>query len=383
MREPIPGDEDPFHGSRDEIPGDAVDGVITAVDARNGILKVRIRQGGSVRDDVKLPMIQFSFALGRSSWFRFMPQVGDTVTLVQGMDGAMHIVNFEAINYGQLADEDAADQFLIRELKPGEYELRSAGRATIWGGADGTLRLAGGPVALTLSRDRLESILDGSLHKVTAFGSEVRFGEVRRQLLPTDTEESALSGGALREHRTYLAHDAGPVALPVVDAKFGDVVDDMTPFAPTVGSGGGPLRAHVRVYDAAGATVAFELEVDALGNVEATLSALATVLGVKLTGLSSPFLAQFRDFVLQPSTTIKLGGPGAIENVPLGVQLNQFLQALMDALNSAVIATAMGPASFNPATLATLSALKATYLTSNAILSDVSFTQKLASPGTP
>jgi hypothetical protein len=382
MREPIPGDEDPFHGSRDEIPGVAVDGIITAVDPRNGILKVRIEQGSSVRPDIKLPMVQFSFALGRSSWFRFIPQVGDTVTLVQGMDGSMHIINFEAINYGQLADEDAADQFIYRELKAGEYELRSAGRATVWGSADGTLQLTGGPVSITLSKDRLESILDGSLHRQVVMGSEVRFGEVRRQLLPTDTEETALTGGTLREHRTYLAHDAGVAALPVIDIKLGDVVDDIAPFIPTMGSGGGPLRAHVRVYDAAGATLAFELEVDALGNTEATQASTAATLGLKLVGLLSPFLAQYKDFTLQPTTTIKLGGPSAIEPIPLGTQLNAFLQALMDALNSAVIATAMGPASFNPATLAALQALKGTYLTSNLILSDVSYTQKLPTPGT-
>jgi len=380
MREPIPGDEDPFYGNRDEIPGCSVDGVITAVDPRNGVLKVRITQGGSVRDDVKLPMVQFSFALGRSSWFRMIPQVGDTVTLIQGMDGSMHIIAFEAINYGQLADEDAADQFLIRELKAGEYELRSAGRATIWGGADGTLQLTGGPVAITLSKDRLESVIEASLHRVVVAGSEQRFGEVRRLLLPTDPEESALAAGVYREARTFLAHDAGAVATPMVDVKVGDVVDDSTPFAPTVGSGGGPLRAHVRVYDAAGATVAFELEVDALGNVEATQSALATALGLKMVGLTSSLLAQYRDITLQPATVLRLGGPSANEPVPLGTQLNTLLQNLIDTLSTGVVLVAGSTGGFNPATVAALNALKA-YLASNAILSQVAFTQLAATPG--
>jgi hypothetical protein len=381
MREPIPGDEDPFYGTRDEIPGAAVTGIITAVDTRNGILKVRIYQGISVRDDVELPMIQFSFALNKSSWLRFMPQVGDTVTLVQNVDGRMHIVNFEAINYRQLADADTFNQTLFRELKAGEWEIRSSGVASIFGSKEGTLLVQGGPVTITLSRDRLEALLEAPLIRQQAMGSEVRFGEVRRPLLPTDIEETSLAGGTLREHRTRIAHDLVATELPVLDIKLGDVVNDTTPFALTVGEGGGPLRAHVRVFDAAGATTAFELQVDALGNLELTQSALATALGLKLVGLLSSFQAQYRDFTFQPTTTIRLGGPGASEPVPLGLQLNAFLNGLLSALNSAVVATSTGPALFNAATLAAFQTLVSTYLSTNALNSDVAFSQKLPSPG--
>lgn len=381
MRFPVPGESDPFLGTRTEIPNVAITGTIASVDTRNGIIGVDLGIGIGYRPDVKLPLLQLSVLGSNSSWLRFMPQVGDVVTLVQNVNGNMHIVNFESINYKQLADADAADRFLFRELKGGEFEIRSSGLAAILGTREGILRLNGGTATLVLDRDGMEIDADAMLHKSVALACETRFGQVRRRLLPIDTEDSAVAGGVQREHRVFVARDVAGAAIPMVDAKLGDVVDDTTPFAPTIGSGGGPLRAHVRVYDAAGVTTAFELEVDALGNLEVTQSALATVLGIKLVGLLSSFLAQYKDFTFQPTTTIKLGGPGATEPVPLGTQLNTFLQGLTDALNSAVIATPMGPATFNPATLAALQVLKSTYLTSNVILSDVALTQKLPSPG--
>jgi len=384
MREPIPGESDPFMGVRTEIPDVAVTGTITAVNTRDGTVHVSLEDGGlGVRPGIQIPIFQFSYMRGTSSWFRFMPQRGDRITLVRNLNGRFHIVNYECLNYRQLANEDEGGQLLFRELKEGEYEIRSSGAAAIFGSKDGTLRLAGGPATITISRPDMSIEADATLHKVTSLACQIRFGEVRRLLLPTDLDETALAGGTQREYRLVVAKDAGVVDIPMVDVKVGDVVDDAAPFAPTIGSGGGPLRAHVRVYDAAGATVVYDLEVDALGNVEATQASTAAALGLKLVGLASSLLAQYRDFTFQPTTTIKLGGPGATENVPLGVQLSAFLQALMDALNSAVIATAMGPASFNPATLAAFAALKAAYLASNVILSDVAFTQKLSSPATP
>lgn len=382
MRPPIPGDDDPFLGVRDEIPNVAITGTITAVDTRNGIVGVDVAGLGH-RNDVQIPLFQFSF-LGDdgSSWFRFMPQVGDQVTLVQNVRGTMHIVNYECLNYRQLANANQANQFLFPELQQGEFEVRSAGLATIYGNKDGTLRIAGGPATFTLRRETLESELDATLQRFKAQSCEIRFGEVRRKLLPIDVEETALASGTLREFRLQVAQDVGFVALPMLDIKAGNVVNDTTPFAPTLGEGGGPLRAHVKVFDAAGTTTAFELQIDALGNVELTQSALATVLGLKIVGLASTMLAQYRDMVLQPSVSFKVGSTGSTENMVLGQQLKTLLTNLINTIETMVIATAMGPASPNPATVAALEALKAASVTSNLILSDYAFVSKLPTPGT-
>jgi hypothetical protein len=381
MRPILPGESDPFLGVRDEIPGVAIKCTVVAVDTRNGTVTLRL--GGSLGQypDVKIPLMQFSLNRTKSSWGRFMPQIGDLVTAVQDLDGDLHILNWECLNYRQIADADAEEQFIFRELKEGEFEWRSSGAATIFGSELGELRLTGGPVSVTLSKDQLEAVYDAPLHRAIAGGCESRFGEVRRKLLPTDVEESSILGGTLAESQTVVARSTGLVDTRLADVTLGDVAADFAPYTPALGPVGLPLRAQARLYDDLGATELFSFAVDNTGNVAWTQAATAVALGLKIAALASPLSVQFRDIELQPSLTLKFGSSASTEPFVLGTQLNAFLQSLVDTLKSAVVATATGPASFNPATIAALESLKTTYLNSNLILSDFIFGSKLPTPG--
>lgn len=364
MRPSIPGEDDPFLGTRDEIPQSAISGTIASVDTRRGIVGVRLGRGVGYRPDVKLPMFQLSFNLTKSSWFRFMPQVGDNVTLVQNVDGSMHIVNYECLNYEQLANADAQDEFLFRELQQGEFEVRSSGFATIFGSKTGTLRLAGGPAVLTLNRKDQAADLSAPFIRMGALSCEIRFGEVRRRVLPTDFEETGMPGGTgtFREFRLVVAKDAGPVALPMVEVALGDVLTETPPAYPLALSGfGTPLRARATIKDPTGLLNLFGLQVDSAGNLEVRQAAISG-----------------GQMVLQPGLRLLLGGPTATEPVPLGLMLNTFLTNLITVLASAVVQTPVGPGAFNPATIAALNAL-IPQLVSH--LSTVAFTQPAPTPG--
>lgn len=366
MRPSIPGEDDPFLGTREEIPQVAISGTIASVDTKKGTVGVRMGRGIGHRPDVKIPMFQLSFNLTASSWFRFMPQVGDNVTLVQNVDGSMHIVNYECLNYQQLSDADSQDEFLFRELKQGEFEVRSSGLASIFGSKTGTLRLAGGPATLTLNRKDQAADLSAPFIRMGALACEIRFGEVRRRVLPTDFEETALPGGAgtLREFRLVVAREAGPVALPMVEVALGDVLTETAPVYPPALSGfGSPVRAQARVFDPTGLLALFGLRVDALGNLE-------VVQGPTPTG----------QMTIQPGLSLRLGGPAAAEPVPLGLVLNTFLTNLITALQGAVVQTAVGPGTFNPATIAALAALLPQLPLH---LSTVVYTQLTPTPGAP
>jgi hypothetical protein len=359
----LPGEawDDPDKGTRDEIPNVAVTGIIMSVDVHNGVVGVRLKDVG-YRNTVKLPIFQVSIKGTSSSWFRFMPQVGDIVTLVQNQNGAMHIVGYEVLNYQQIAKEDEAETFLFRELQQGEFEIRSKGMASIFGSDTGVLRLAGGPAILKLDRQNLEASLESPLIKQRAMACEIRFGEVRRRVLPTDFEDTALVGGTLREFRLVVAREVGPASLPMVDVKVGDVVQEIAPAYPLAVSGfATPLRVSARVLDPSGLLGLFGLRVDALGNLEV----------VQAVG---------GQMVLQPGLTIRLGGSTATEPLVLGLVLNTFLTNLIAVLQGAVVATPVGPGTLNPATIAALQAL-IPQLTAH--LSTVAFTQLTATPGVP
>lgn len=369
MRPTVPGETDPFHGTHEEIPGVAITGSITAVDARNGIVGVRFLTGGGQRPEVRIPMFQLSVMGANSSWFRFMPQVGDRVTLIQNVDGTMHIANYECVNYAQLADADQEDQFLFRPLKEGEFEIRSAGFASVFGSRLGELRLAGGPATLTLSRENLVATLDAPLVRATATSCEIRFGELRRKFLPTDTEETSIP--TFREFKLVVARDVVAAALPMVEVKMGDVVTEVPPYPPALSAlpTPSPLRTSMRVLDPTGLFALFGMRVDALGNLE-------IIQGPTPTGT----------MVLQPGLRLALGGPLATEPVALGLVLNANLTQLIGIISGAFSALATD-AAVTPATKAAASAavtalgLLIPQLVAH--LSTVAFTQLVATPGAP
>ena len=357
----IPGQIDPYFGARTGIPGSSIDGIIESVDTRNGVVNIRLGHSAiGTRNGVKIPFFQVSVLRSNSSWLRFMPQVGDRVNLVQGMDGRIHIMNYEVLNYKQLADADEEEEFLFRELKEGEYELRSAGAAEIFGSRSGILRMAGGASTLTLNRDDMIATLDAPLITANATSCQIRFGEVRRKVLPTDFGETALALGSQREFRLTVAKDILLASVPMVDIKLGDVVTDTTPFPVKPGGLGAPLRGEFRVFDPTGLIPMFSFRVDSGGSLE-ILQTVGTI-------------------TLQPGTILRLGGPASTEPVVLGLLLNTFLTNFINVLTAAVVQTAVGPGTFNPATIAALNALIPQLVTH---LSTVAFSQKTATPGVP
>lgn len=166
-------------------------GQITSVDNRRGLITVRTVNGQSF--EMPIPLIGFSpqtqvdadgnpISGLRSSWIRYMPQNFDFVKVAFGPDRRPECVGMACWGdlenspgpLGQLggyndvvrAREEGIPGFTeFRDLRPGEWDMRSRGNAYIFGSATGVLFLAGGGAQLVLRKEDDASRLRATLQR--------------------------------------------------------------------------------------------------------------------------------------------------------------------------------------------------------------------------
>lgn len=325
---------------------------VVAVDPSVGTMDV-ILVGLRERYKVDTPTHGFSVQGVASSWSRYMPVENEYVHVA--FDSAnrpcfvgMATYLFES-DSGMYAKAAGYLGTTFRTLGKGEYDLRSSGGAGYYFDRFGHATLEAGVTTIELDRDRMESVGNSGLWVRGGFGTEVRWGDVKR--LTTGTAPSAVlpspaTSVAAKEWRRTLGTNPLPgVNFYLEVEEVGDVRDDLG--AVVVGTAGQALRYRRRMYDATGTTPVYTAEVDVLGNVRVALGATAAV-GVEVIGTSSPFRGTFRSVEVEAvvgSASVRAagevqlagGGGTASDGVVLGSALSTWLQSQLSVL------TAFGP----------------------------------------
>lgn len=306
-------------------------GQVTTVNTKAGTMKVALR---GTQLDVTVP-IPTTLHMGRatSAWQRYMPTELDFVLIAfDAVDQAVVVGNYvwgaselassaDAIpqyigGYAAAADAKAAGVAGFREfveLKRGEWDMRSSGGAYMHGSAGGVLSLYAGTTAWRLRKSDNEIQGEGGLVRTVSDSSVLRFGDVKRKLLPTDFSETKIVGSN-KEYSVHVSQALpGGAELPVYDFVAGDVRDGLglpVPAAPI-----GP--AVVKETVSAGVTAVYTRSVDAAGNTD-THSALINTVSSDL-----------------PAGGVKLGSStGAVHSVAYGVELVAVVQQLAIAVQT-------------------------------------------------
>lgn len=354
MRRPPPYEGPYRRGSQNEEENKdrLVVAQIHSIDTKNGLATVRTSAGEEYT--VQIPM-KLSVQGRKSSWQRYMPQTWDSLkvdfTRENTPEAVAHAAPGEettstqgALRQGRYANvaKMAADDLegfgkIWRELKEGEWDMRSCGGAEIYGDRFGTLSLAGGGgAAIALDKNREEFRTRTRLSIFTHDGVEVRFGNVKRRIPPaiySETEPVAPNPGAfpsvpgvastLREFSVSVGWPTPPLGTPKLtywDMSAGTPTDSLglpevavpsvlpaatqvVPFPPN------PLRYRARFYPIAGLIPNLRVEVDALGNVQVEQLPAAAV-GISVTAA--------RLFLHANTTTACLASNLATRGVLLG-----------------------------------------------------------------
>jgi len=266
--------EIPYHGMRD-VPYDRVIVArINSVDSKLGNCTVEF-YGANRVETIEINFQYFS----PTAWIRIMPQEGALVILGITTGGAHEILGYKAGNYEAVAREGR----LFRELKPGEFEIMSSGLASIFGSASGVLYMSAKMTDFELDGVRNEAKLDTGLTKMSSGTDELRFGNVKRKLLPTDLEETDIGTPILRYKEFFIKIMKS--LLKSVSVKIGDVFEESIAI-PTVDlRTGGILKAEIKFYDVTGVQYT-ELRVDSGGNVTIQLPLGKTMAFQKLGDLA-------------------------------------------------------------------------------------------------
>ena len=282
-------------------------GKLTSAPTVDGLVEVQISQTAESKS-VLIPLPGFSVNRQNSAWSRFAPQAGDYCWVGYTITNQPVILSFTAwgtssdgkqdIDTGgvrrvnNIADEDrtksAGDSTTngtkrIRKLAPGEFDMHSSGGADIYGNKDGLLRLSGGSTSLSLNKSQSCLKASSSAYDLSARGSRIRFGEVRRVATALSVRATvpaaATTGSAVlgvvppvppggREHRVTVAAETlvPGVSVPLTENVSGDVISsagvtELSGFTL-------PLREQKTIYGPTGLPV-LTVETDLAGNVEA------------------------------------------------------------------------------------------------------------------
>jgi hypothetical protein len=305
-------------------------GQIESVRPEDGVVQVRV-EGINESRLANIPLWGMYYDGGSSSWSRYMPPPGATVRLGFGPRNEMEILNY--VVYGEDSDAQgdggsreprlggykALTRFarnntnrmrIWRDLRPGEFDLRSSGGAGYYFTQDGRAILEAGVTALELDKASQEARLSAFLTVMGEYGAEVRFGDVKRTPLGGAIEEPVDIDPSVavlpKEWRVRLAAQPFPGAdFPLFEDHAGDIREG-TPLQPVRGASGLPLRRRTRTYDPSGLFETLKVQVDVQGNIEVEQIATATF------GLSASFfkanIATVTSASIAAGTTLDLGG---------------------------------------------------------------------------
>jgi len=173
-------------------------------------------QNGSANITVSHPYF------GVNSWLRCMPEVGTTILAQKSEEPAQQqLMGYVARRQGELVKKSLnnEDTYLFRELRPGEIEAQSVGRAYAHWSEDGDILMLAGLLEHRLSRTQQESTTYAPTHRrrlprhdPTLLAHEERFGAVKRKdsSKPYSLQEYKQDGTNYQyEYGRWIYDDAG------------------------------------------------------------------------------------------------------------------------------------------------------------------------------
>ncbi len=295
----------------------------------------------------------------RASWGRYIPQVGDLLTVGFGANGELYSLGFHAVYYGGFDKKDEGRESKGgigwgkssgKRLKPGDWDFKSARGSSFYMG-DKT-RLTSGPHSIELNKNSGEVAVTSSLIIDRYGSSESRKGEARRRIFPIDASETSLynSFGVVAQESIDIVKRGFP-QIEMTRTSMGDVIDEdlMIPMISTLG--GNFIRRLTSVKDPAGLTDFYSSKVDDIGNygVEAPTALMfkwVTPLSTwdisnNITIINSTTSYNVTSSIINLSATaqavidsknVQLGGSGAVEFLVKGTTymgaFNAFLTAI-------------------------------------------------------
>jgi hypothetical protein len=282
---------------------------IQHVDTLNGRVVIEYN-GRSQQDTLQIPLNGFGIKGLKSSWQRYMPQGGEFVKVMFEADNTPHIIGYAAYGeelqdgkrtgnyhaprnggYGtvaRIAKSNRGLGLIFRELRPGEWDMRSSGGADIYGAADGTLSLAaGGGAQIILRKDAQEERHRNLLSAWDLDGVTLKLGRTRRRL-PGETNETDVapnpaSAPLAQEFSLRLAYKTPPQGTPEIEIYKTEVGDVRSSLGLPETVSGIPIRQRTVWSDPTGVT-SLSLTVDALGNANIDQGPLALATGIKING---------------------------------------------------------------------------------------------------
>jgi hypothetical protein len=317
-----------------------------------------------------------------ASWGRYIPQVGDLILVGFGSNGDLYALGYSAIFYRGFDFSDAAEESTGgigwgetsgRQMKPGDWDFRSARAASLYLGERASL--AAGPYSVAVNAPTDDITITAPLLIGSIGTSRLLFGMVERVVLPTDRSATSIpsprAGTTAQEGTIKVRWNGGPVdGQELATWSIGDVIDDddTTAFLrlsnATVPQ---PVRRYFNSVDNTGYITSYTEMVDAGGNFEVTAptatdfqwstvlanwkidnlsTGLTSVAGIDMSCNALFNITGTGGVVLDSSALIQLGGSGATEPFVMGLKWQSLMNALLTALVShthPIGAVAAGP----------------------------------------
>lgn len=302
-----------------------------------------------------------------SSWGRYIPQVGDMILVGFSPSGEIFALGYHAIYYGVFDSKDEARQekggigwgkASDRRMKPGDWDFRSSRGGMLYIGDRS--RIGSGSATIELSKSDSSVTTTTNLNR-SRYGqaSETRNGDVKRLLLPTDTQESYVASGmnpllnAQESLDVVRVGSSNPAYLltgqELARHSIGEVIDDDAA-APILmqSSMGSYVRQYIGIKDALGATRVYESKIDMLGNYE--VSALTAtqfqwsmpLAAWDVTNLSTSFLST-NEFEVTAGQSISMTA-GTTFDITAGTNFK--VTATQAALEAATVNLGVGASDF-------------------------------------
>jgi hypothetical protein len=342
--------------------------VVTDLHLEKGTVNVSL-ETVSHSAEVTIPLIGLSMpansdaetSMKSSSWGRYIPQIGDMLLVAFSANGNLHALGYSAMYYkgfevsDMLTEETGGigwGKTSGKSLKPGDWDFKSSRESYLYLGD--CARLSSGPYSIVLSSSTQDVTVTTSLHLENIGVSKLRFGDVRRFVLPTDLDESyiacdrvSMSGfpetaqeATINVKCPGLSTSGSDIAL----WSIGDVIDDAGVTASIMRSeSGNPVRKYFKASDSSGLITTYEEIVDSIGNY--ALSSDTAILcewdtklaNWKISNLTTEIASTTS--ILLDSILVKLGGNAAVSSVLKGTEfVNSFSTFLTNTSSFAVTA---------------------------------------------
>ena len=314
-----------------------------------------------------------------SSWGRYIPQVGDLLLVGFGSNGDLYSLGYHAIFYGgfEVADVDNETTGGIgwgetsgKEMKSGDWDFKSSRNCNVYLGEKASI--SSGPYSMTINQSTSDVIVTTPLLNGVTGNSNFLYGECRRVILPTDTEESTIpttrAGTAAQEATFKLKWNGGsPEGQELVTWSIGDVIDDDGATAMLRLSDANvpqPVRRYFNCTDNSGYINSYTEMVDAGGNYNVSsslgtefkwdtllasweISNLSTKITstttVDISAITTCTIEGTAGVILDSAALVQLGGSSASEPMVLGLKWQSFISALLIALSSHTHPSPAGP----------------------------------------